>query len=79
MKNLCELSKRELVSLILNNLRDLPISGNVLSCGCCGDREAQYYYICDKCNDACNDEDEDYVNSKPQLIQVKEDEWVYES
>ena len=47
--NLEQLSKTELLSIIYNET-NIEVDGDV-SCGNCGYAGADYYYICDHCNE----------------------------
>lgn len=50
MKPIKDLTKNELISLLLNTISDMPIDGEA-ECASCGTvPDAKYYYICDACN-----------------------------
>ena len=53
MKSIKELSKDELVSMVLNNMPDVGITVTTFECAVCGKTDkADYYYICDACEKA---------------------------
>lgn len=51
MKNIHDLTKSELIALMLHTVPDMPIDAEA-ECLSCGDNpDAVYYYVCDKCNE----------------------------
>lgn len=49
--NIKQLSKEELLNLILNNIDNIGFRSKV-DCATCGSPDAEFYYICDECNEA---------------------------
>lgn len=56
MKALKDLTKDELLSFIYNYPPgQIDIFTELASCSICGEKDADYSYICDKCNDDLED------------------------
>lgn len=57
MSNITELSKTELLHFIYYNVENFSITHSIVECAACGNNnKADFYYICDECNESLSKE-----------------------